>query len=77
MFWYSLMDDIIKGCRKRTRRREVGKWRLKPVTWSALAFADVLALLASSDLQINLKVKDFLPFNVIVQLIKYLVYSVL
>jgi len=53
-----LKDDIVKVCKRETKFLDMGKWLMKPVEISEVAFANDLILLAKSeaDLQHHLNV---------------------
>ncbi|KAI5747504.1 hypothetical protein M8J77_015356 [Diaphorina citri] len=53
-----LMDDVIKACKQRTKKFNIGYWKLQPVFITEMAFADDLAILAkdATILQFNLNI---------------------
>ncbi|KAF6201218.1 hypothetical protein GE061_005665 [Apolygus lucorum] len=55
-----VMDEVLKECETKCRAFHLGNWRLQPVRFSALAFADDVMLLAKSEeaLQHNLNIWD-------------------
>ena len=46
---HSVMDDVIKICKARIRGFLVGNWRLQPIPTGAVAIADDVALLSSTE----------------------------
>jgi hypothetical protein len=49
-----LMDDIMKDCKQRTR--DFGNWKMHPVQISKMTFADDVALIAKTELNLHLDV---------------------
>ena len=42
------MDQIIKHCRRRTRRYKIGNWKLRPIYLQSLIYADDIVLINSN-----------------------------
>jgi hypothetical protein len=51
-----LMDDIMKDCKQRTRDFTMGNWKMHPVQISKMTFADDVALIAKTELNLHLDV---------------------
>jgi hypothetical protein len=49
LLFIAFMDEVLKMCKRRTERMRVGYWKMRPVYFQALLYADDIVLIADSE----------------------------